>query len=133
VKHFSAVFHPDLTAPAAVRHEVRDCLSAWEANPLTGDATLLSTELITGALLDSSGVVRFDAVFDGTRLTLSVRSARRSLASANSRFPTPSRLGLVLIERLADRWGIDDEPEGIRVWCELDGVERAGRRSTDID
>ena len=119
MKHYSAVFSPRLESPGDVRDEVRACLQAWDASLLTGDAMLLSTELITGALLDGRGAVQFDVVLDDGSLTLSVLSGQRALASEVGGLPTPAGFGTLLIDRLADRWGIDPQPEGTRVWCEL--------------
>jgi anti-sigma regulatory factor (Ser/Thr protein kinase) len=117
--------------PASVpvaRHLVLDLLGAWRSPHDAGDAALLVTELVANVVdhvggdetfaleLDlSDGWLRI-GVIDGS----AVRPVARELEAGASR-----GRGLLLVESLADRWGVDDHHGGKRVWFELAPVHDA--------
>jgi anti-sigma regulatory factor (Ser/Thr protein kinase) len=84
------------------------------------DVLLVVSELVTNALLHAR-----------TELELHVRTSCDSVfvAVRDANLDPPRRLeasaldaggrGLCLVESLSDRWGVDEEPGGKVVWCEL--------------
>lgn len=91
-------------------------------------AGLLATEMVTNAVRHA------DLPPDATiRVSVEVReeALRIAVCDPGRRFPgirmaggpaeptTPGGLGLVLIERMSSRWGLE-RGAGTRVWCELD-------------
>lgn len=117
----------DRASPLAL-HAARRTLSAalrdWSMESLVDVAELLACELATNALLHTDGSVTFAARLvdrDGARaLRLAVTDAsstapRRRAATEQS----ASGRGLMLVEELADAWGVEPCGNGKSVWCEI--------------
>jgi anti-sigma regulatory factor (Ser/Thr protein kinase) len=86
------------------------------------DVRLLVSELVTNAVRHSGGeAVRLVAALDGARLRIEVHDPGRGfeLKPPSDDPLRASGWGLVLVEELADRWGIDHHPR-TRVWFEMD-------------
>ncbi|MER8044727.1 ATP-binding protein [Streptomyces sp. NPDC094032] len=115
----------DLTAVPEVRHALRAMLGTWGA-PGAGDvAELLTSELVTNALIhtDDGAVVTATVVPD--QLRVEVRDFVPGLHRTRARVPhaddgTHGR-GLVLVQALADSWGVENHGMGKVVWFELNG------------
>ncbi|MEU6060832.1 SpoIIE family protein phosphatase [Streptomyces sp. NPDC047097] len=117
-------------ARAVVRRALRD----WGLRLYADDAELLTGELLGNVLLHTEG---------GAVLTLEVlpepeRRVRLSVQDRSSAFPrrrTPgeaatSGRGLLLLDALALRWGVEPRGEGKAVWCEI-GPPPAGQAVRD--
>jgi serine/threonine-protein kinase RsbW len=114
-------------APQAVglaRQATHDALAAWRMAGLEETAVLLVSELVTNAVRHartggSALVLRLET--GGTWLRIEVHDA-------DPRWPQPrtpdkfdgSGFGFVLIEALADKWGVREATIGKAVWVELD-------------
>jgi anti-sigma regulatory factor (Ser/Thr protein kinase) len=110
-----------LDAPATARHFVAE-EAAELPSELVADAELLVSELVTNAVrhgLDRRGAVELT-------LRLAGRCLRVEVADGGAGFtpPTgghdpedPGGWGLVVVDELVDRWGID-AAGGTRVWFE---------------
>ncbi|MEV0374965.1 ATP-binding protein [Streptomyces sp. NPDC050636] len=114
----------DLRAVGEVRSELRQLLSRW-AGPASSDlaeiATLLTSELVTNALVHAKG----GAIVRAT-VTDRLRVEVRDFASQppEPRAPTAdgtSGRGLMLVRSLADAWGVRSHAVGKSVWFELGG------------
>ena len=86
------------------------------------DVRLLVSELVTNAVRHARGdAVRLVVALKGTMLRIEVHDPGNGFVLK----PPPddplraSGWGLVLVEELADRWGIDHDPR-TRVWFEMD-------------
>ncbi|GES28696.1 hypothetical protein San01_11830 [Streptomyces angustmyceticus] len=118
------VRHADLKAVGEVRRELRQLLSRW-ASPGDGElaevATLLTSELVTNALVHAEGGAVVTARV-GDRLRVEVRDfvPGRPEPRAPTTDGTSGR-GLMLVRSLADAWGIRTESLGKSVWFELGG------------
>ncbi|MFG2139680.1 ATP-binding protein [Streptomyces sp. NPDC048650] len=118
------VGHADLRAVGEVRRELRQLLSRW-TEPGTGEvtevATLLTSELVTNALLHAEGGAVVTATV-GDRLRVEVRDfvSGRPEPRAPTTDGTSGR-GLMLVRSLADAWGIRSHGVGKSVWFELGG------------
>jgi anti-anti-sigma factor len=112
------------STPAAPAHargaldEIEDRLSPERMR----DVRLLVSELVTNAVRHAGGeAVRLVVGLTGTLLRIEVHDPGRGFEVK----PPPddplraSGWGLVLVEELADRWGIDHDPF-TRVWFEMD-------------
>ncbi|XLE11896.1 ATP-binding protein [Streptomyces sp. Pv4-95] len=114
----------DLRAVGEVRHELRQLLSRW-APPGSGEleevATLLTSELVTNALVHAKGGAVVTATLTD-RLRVEVRDfvSRRPEPRAPTTDGTSGR-GLMLVRSLADAWGIRSHGVGKSVWFELGG------------
>lgn len=86
------------------------------------DVRLLVSELVTNAVRHAAGeAVRLIVVLRGSTLRIEVHDPGNGFELK----PPPddplraSGWGLVLVDELADRWGIDHHPQ-TRVWFEMD-------------
>ncbi|MFF4604947.1 ATP-binding protein [Streptomyces sp. NPDC001339] len=118
------VRHADLRAVGEVRRELRQLLSRWAApggGELAEVATLLTSELVTNALIHADGGAVVTARV-GDRLRVEVRdwAPGRPEAGPATMEGTSGR-GLLLVRALADAWGIRAEGFGKCVWFELGG------------
>lgn len=121
-----------LAVPKAVP-EVRRSLRAWFAGADTTDLTLCVSELLTNVIAH---------VGEGTPVTLRVSGTHTGRVRVELSDPTPgvwpalrsagaadeSGRGLLLVDALALRWGVERGLHGKTVWCEL----RAPVRRADI-
>ena len=84
------------------------------------DARLIVTELVANAVRHGAARGEVDLVvrWDGRSLRLEVRSAG-AFHPRSSGAPADGGWGLLLIDALADRWGVDSGPV-TTVWAELE-------------
>jgi anti-sigma regulatory factor (Ser/Thr protein kinase) len=123
---------PDHTAASRARRFVSSTLRSWGCDGAISDAELLVSELVTNAILHahSSATVTIDrgtqrlrvAVCDGSTAPPRVRDY--GLQAVTGR-------GMLLVDRIARRWGVELDGEGKCVWFEVDArpetqVEVAG-------
>jgi serine/threonine-protein kinase RsbW len=117
-------------AVGLARRATHEALVSWQAAHAEETATLLVSELVTNAVRH--------AETGGSALVLRLETAgswlRIEVHDADPRVPeprTPDRLdgsgfGFVLIEALADNWGVREAAIGKAVWAELDMRQDAG-------
>ena len=108
-------------APAAARGALDQLASALSADRMR-DLRLLVSELVTNAVRHAEGaVVRLIVSLRGDVLRVEVHDPGRGFeVKAPPDDPLrASGWGLVLVEELADRWGVDGTPR-TRVWFEMD-------------
>jgi anti-sigma regulatory factor (Ser/Thr protein kinase) len=110
-------------AAGMARRRVRDTLASWGLRHLDETATLLVSELVSNAVRH--------ARTDGSRLELRLETAgawlRIEVSDGDPRPPRPrapsefdeSGFGFVLVEALADKWGVRETAAGKAVWIEL--------------
>jgi anti-sigma regulatory factor (Ser/Thr protein kinase) len=118
--------HADLPAVADVRRLLREALRCWDVAALSDTAELLTTELVTNALRHTDrGAVLTVILQPGVARRLRVEV--RDFASRHPRLRAPSERrtsgrGLLLVQSLADAWGVrpDGDGTGKVVWFELD-------------
>jgi anti-sigma regulatory factor (Ser/Thr protein kinase) len=124
---YSERFPSDLASVARARALV-DRLRGLLPDDELRDARLLVSELVTNAVRhvpdDVPGGVELDIALDGTSLRVEVRDGGPGFRPQDLPARTPgmeagSGWGLVILDRLARRWGAD-RTERSRVWFELD-------------
>jgi hypothetical protein len=111
-------------ARAVVRRALRD----WGMREYADDAELLTGELLGNVLLHTEG----GAVLTLEVLPEPVRRVRLAVQDRSSAWPrrrTPgeaatSGRGLLLLDALAARWGVEPRGEGKAVWCEIGPAAR---------
>ncbi|MFC8506774.1 ATP-binding protein [Streptomyces sp. NPDC057411] len=113
----------DLTAVPEVRHALRAMLGGWGAPGATDVAELLTSELVTNALIHTDNGAVVTATVAPQQLRVEVRDFVAGLH--RPRVPhaddgTHGR-GLVLVQALADSWGVENHGVGKVVWFELNG------------
>jgi anti-sigma regulatory factor (Ser/Thr protein kinase) len=107
-------------------------LSAWDLHGLREPAVLLTSELATNAVIHARTPFRVTVLLDGD-LTVEVADGSDYLPSIEpAAVDGESGRGLLLVSRLADRWGSRREESGKTVWFafSLNGYEPGGATST---
>ncbi|MDK0523977.1 SpoIIE family protein phosphatase [Streptomyces sp. ML-6] len=102
---------------------VRQALTDWDMAELADDAELVTDELLVNVLLHTEG----GAVLTLEVLPEPVRRVRLSVQDRSSAWPrrrspgetATSGRGLLLLDAVATRWGVEPRGEGKAVWCEI--------------
>jgi serine phosphatase RsbU (regulator of sigma subunit) len=127
----SYVHQADPEGLADARVALRQTLAGWKLAELADDVELAAGELLVNVLLHTEGgaVLTLEVLPEPVRrirLTVQDRSSvwprRRSPGEAAT-----SGRGLLMIDALASRWGVEPRGDGKAVWCEFGPA--AGRRS----
>ncbi|MEW2396225.1 ATP-binding protein [Streptomyces sp. NPDC046862] len=116
----------DLRAVPETRRELREFLRHWGRPGRSEIAELLTSELVTNALIHTDRDAVLTAVVSPHELRVEVRDfvgRRPNLQMPDTGDGTHGR-GLVLVQSLADAWGVRAHGVGKAVWFEL-GAEAA--------
>jgi len=86
-------------------------------------AELLTSELVTNALVHTDRDAEFTATVEPDGLHVEVRdfTERRPVVRAPGAEEGTNGRGLVLVQSLADAWGVRPHAEGKSVWFQLNG------------
>ncbi len=127
----SAELGRSASAVGQARQFVSGVLRRWGLETLTADAELLTSELVTNAVLHArTDVCVSVAVADG--------AAEVGVTDSSAEIPRPRSAdaaaeggrGLSLVERVAEEWGVAEFEGGKQVWFQLDvGVDWEHRTS----
>jgi serine phosphatase RsbU (regulator of sigma subunit)/anti-sigma regulatory factor (Ser/Thr protein kinase) len=124
----------DLARISELRGELRDALRRWGVPELIDTAELLSSELVTNAIRHTDRDAMFtarlyrepaaesEAGTGAERARLRVEVEDESDLWPTRRTPgeqASSGRGLMLVEALADAWGVEPRGSGKRMWFEL--------------
>ncbi|ARF76666.1 SpoIIE family protein phosphatase [Kitasatospora albolonga] len=119
----------DPEALSSARHMIRAAVRAWGAKERADEIELAADELITNALMHTDGgAVVTIRVMAGSERRLRVDVEDRSSALPRRRDAGESGVsgrGLMLVDRLADVWGVESRGSGKCVWCEFLIPERS--------
>lgn len=116
-------------APAAARRFVRETLAEWHLSHVAEDAVLLTSELVTNAVVhagtDIELTCRLDAVRTPAALEIEVDDRHPTRTIASHETPPPDSLqtsgrGLALTSMLADAWGVTYTRRAKRVWLRIE-------------
>lgn len=112
---------------ARARSFVRDT-ARGRSTSVTDELELLASEMVTNAVMYAKTPFIIRVVcFEGT-IRLEVEDASTTLPSPRRPGPTaPVGRGLVVVEGIADRWGVRAESAGKVVWAEIDDEGANGR------
>ncbi|MEU1043499.1 ATP-binding protein [Streptomyces sp. NPDC005907] len=113
----------DLRAVPEVRRALRELLRHWGRPGHSETAELLTSELVTNALIHTE----HDALLTATVSPHALRVEVRDFVGRRPRLGVPIAddgthgRGLVLVQSLADAWGVRVHGVGKVVWFELEG------------
>ncbi|MFE9450813.1 SpoIIE family protein phosphatase [Streptomyces sp. NPDC006739] len=120
----------DPEALRLARHMVRSAVRSWGAADRADEVELAADELITNALMHTEGaaVVTLRVLSgSGRRLRVEVEDSSSALPRRRDAGESGvSGRGLLLVDRLADVWGVEARGGGKAVWCEFLVPERTG-------
>jgi serine phosphatase RsbU (regulator of sigma subunit)/anti-sigma regulatory factor (Ser/Thr protein kinase) len=112
----------DRRAPAQARAAVTEVLHEIDLAEIVDDAVLLVTELVTNAVIHAGTETTLRIHGDETHIRVTVGDRRRSdlpeIVRDAPSLATGGR-GLLLVDRIAYRWGTVHEGDGKSVWFEL--------------
>ncbi len=111
------VVEPALTSVGEARTEIRHALGAVPIE-WTERAAICGSELVANALRHGFPPIILSVVDAVDHVIVSVEDGSRQPPLL--RIPGPadqSGRGMLIIDRIADRWGVDVLPQGKRVWC----------------
>lgn len=111
----------DTDAPAMARHLIRAAVAAWGARDQADEIELAADELMTNALVHTDGVghVSMRLTPEG-RIRIEVEDTSSALPRQREAGDwAVSGRGLLLVDRLADSWGVEPRGGGKCVWCEF--------------
>ena len=130
----AAAFEPEPTAVAAARHFVRETLNSWQLpgrDDLVADAVLLTSELVTNAIVHAGTGVELTCRLNGAALEVSVldRHPARMIPDppgGRAEADRPNGRGLLLPGALSSSWGVTYAPTAKVVWFRLRLSSRPG-------
>ena len=115
------MFHSDDRAPADARRFVSAVLSAAGHDACLEDAQLVTSELVTNAVKHTAAprVEVSVALFDD-HVRIEVADTAEGVPELQRVQPTSvGGLGLVVVDKIAQQWGVDPRVTGKAVWCVL--------------
>lgn len=116
-RHVSANFPPDITSVPAARRLVQRQLANWEVEDSDGIVALLVTELVTNVVVHAQTDVEVVvAVAEGTVEVAVADGSRRTVWPLRLVWTSERGRGLLLLDRLADLWGVQPNERGKSVW-----------------
>jgi PAS domain S-box-containing protein len=121
VRDVSRRLPADPASVASARRFVSDVLAEWSVPHLLDDVLLLTSELVTNAVLYTAEEVELRLTMRGPRLRVEVvdSSGERPVRLRTADPGATSGRGLLLVETLAEQWGVDVQGVGKVVWFEL--------------
>ncbi|MEO3975477.1 SpoIIE family protein phosphatase [Streptomyces sp. CAU 1734] len=133
----AATFDPVGRSVATARAFVRDTLQGWGYSEVVDDAVVLTSELVTNAVIHAgtSADVLCLRLGDSVRIEVGDRYPEREVpiqAAGHSfgNLDSENGRGLMLCSALASRWGVEYTPTNKQVWFQLDLPQRpVGTRS----
>lgn len=111
----------DRRSPSAARRFVSATLAVWGCSKLADEALLVTSELVTNAIVHAGSAPELVLRFSGTALHIEVRDMSPETPTPNDAEPGDlGGRGLAMIDRLAAAWGVTPTPSGGKaVWVDL--------------
>lgn len=110
----------DVRAPALARYALLDFLDPECSHEFVGDAQILAGELVTNSIqhaqLDATDEIQLDADLSTASLRVEVSDPGPGFDAVRASRESGG-WGLILVERVSDRWGIGAPS---MVWFEMD-------------
>lgn len=113
----------DLKAVPEARRALRELLRPWGRPERSEIAELLTSELVTNALIHTDHDAVLTATVSPSGLHVEVRDfvGRRPRPRVPNADDSTGGRGLFLVQALADAWGVRPHGVGKAVWFDLDG------------
>lgn len=114
----SKTFQPIKHSVGAARDFARDILTRNGNHH--EDALLVVSELATNAVRHAQTVFTVTVRADGSGIEIGVSDNSRSLLVTSRTGDQTDGYGLVIIDRVSRDWGVEQSPDGKRVWVRLE-------------
>jgi serine/threonine-protein kinase RsbW len=118
--HASVRLAPVPESAAKARAFVEGMLSTWGCREMIDDARVVVTELVSNVVRHAHTDVWVDVDLVEDRIRIDVVDHADGDVALRSIDPTSALggRGLRLVDELSERWGVDRQPGGKRVWAE---------------
>lgn len=114
-----AVLAPVPSSSGQARRIVRDSLAGLNGGFIE-TAELVTSELVSNAVLYARTTIRLGICLDGDLLRIEVRDGSPALPQVKEYgLDATTGRGLRLVGTLSERWGTEVTAQGKAVWCEL--------------
>jgi anti-sigma regulatory factor (Ser/Thr protein kinase) len=115
--HVVTELKSDPASVKAARDFVAAALKVWDVADLSDVAVLLTSELVTNAVIHARTAIRLCASYAQPELLVEVSDGSATVADVTESGPfSTSGRGLSLVQALATRWGVRVEDVGKTVW-----------------
>jgi anti-sigma regulatory factor (Ser/Thr protein kinase) len=116
-----ASYPAELASATAARHFAEQTLSDWGCPDLVEDARLLVSELVINSVLHARSPVQLRLNLDKGILRVEVRDESPDLpVQRKYSLTAPTGRGLMIVDAVADRWGVEAADTHKVAWFELD-------------
>jgi anti-sigma regulatory factor (Ser/Thr protein kinase) len=110
----------DHTAARRARRFVGQTLRSWGCDAIVADAELLVSELVTNAILHARSPSTVTIDRDRRHVRVAVCDSSSAQPRVRDYGPTAvTGRGMLLVDRIAERWGVDVNGGGKCVWFEV--------------
>jgi anti-sigma regulatory factor (Ser/Thr protein kinase) len=119
-------------AASVARLFVRCLCEEWGVAGIADVAELLSSELVTNAVVHARSAIELEAARSQSDLRVDVRDVGPGAVVAEGRPPSSEAeggRGLAIVASLADDWGVESSGRGKSVWFSLATAREAERES----
>src|ERR1700712_3840990 len=111
-------------AASVARLFVRCLCEEWGVGAVADVAELLSSELVTNAVVHARSAIELEAAWTHSDLRVDVRDAGTGAGQVQAKTsPAPTEAeggrGLAIVASLADSWGVEETGHGKSVWFSL--------------
>lgn len=111
---------PSYEAVPFGRDVVAAHLEEWGLGDLAPDASLVTSEMVSNAVIHARTPIELCLRRNGQRVRIEVSDGKEyGLAPSPPGGPAPRSLGLRVVAAISSRWGVDPLPDGKTVWAEL--------------
>ncbi|MEY2580397.1 MAG: hypothetical protein QOE09_246 [Ilumatobacteraceae bacterium] len=113
-------FSCDSRSLSSCRTFIGQTLASWHLDHLTEDATIVGSELATNAVLHARTNFSLSVAWRGDTVRVSVADSSQDMPVMGN--PTPTTVtgrGLLLVDALARRWGVEVDTGGKTIWADL--------------
>jgi len=129
----SITLEPVATSPAAARRWVRRRLTELGLDPLEDSVLLLTSEVVTNAVLHAGSPLRLSLRPEGHGVRVEVQDSSPVLPTRRRHAPTSAiGRGMTLLDHLANDWGWHEDGAGKTVWFRI-SPEQAGTDGGEPD
>ncbi len=119
-----ASFPAELASAAGARHFTEATLVAWGLASVREAARLLVSELVVNGVLHACTPVSLSLGLDGSCLRVEVTDGSDEVPVRREHPPSaPTGRGMMIVDALADRWGVEVADGTKTVWFELEAAE----------
>ncbi|MDQ4085710.1 MAG: SpoIIE family protein phosphatase [Actinomycetota bacterium] len=122
-EHATHRFAPQTTSAAAARRFVRETLTGWAAEEVVDDAVLLTSELVTNAVVHAGTEMSVSCAVGPGYVQIGVTDSHAAkllpTTVTNSAPDKTSGRGLYLMMQISQSWGVEYDHASKRVWFRL--------------